>query len=202
MNRVERALRRIAADLEAADRVWCLIGGLAVSARAEPRTTRDVDVMVSVADDADAEGVIFSLQGVGYRVLTVLQQSATGRLATVRLLPPDEHERGVLVDLLFASSSIEPEIAAAAERLRVLPKLTVPVARIGHLMALKLLAHDDRRRPQDWDDARALLREASAIDIEEAREALRLIESRGAHRGKALLVELDNLLSEHAAERK
>jgi hypothetical protein len=99
MTRVERALGRIAADLEAAERTWCLIGGLAVSARAEPRTTRDVDIAVAVADDADAERVIFSLQGSGYRVMTVLEQTSTRRLATVRLLPPGERERGMLVEL-------------------------------------------------------------------------------------------------------
>lgn len=131
MSRVERALRRIAADLEAANQHWCLIGGLAVSVRAEPRTTRDVDLMVSVAGDAEAEEVVFSLQSAGYRMATVLQHTSTGRLATVRLFPPGEGERGALVDLLFASSGIEPEIVAAAENLRILPKLTVPVARTG-----------------------------------------------------------------------
>jgi hypothetical protein len=39
----------------------------------------------------------------------------------------------------------------------------VPVARIGHLMALKVLARDDRRRPQDFDDLRALRREAEVV---------------------------------------
>lgn len=196
MTRLERALHRIAADLDTGGRRWCLIGGLAVSARAEPRTTRDVDIVVSVVDDTDAESVIFSLQGAGYRVRTVLEQTSTRRLATVRLLPPEERERGVLVDLLFASSNIEPEIAAAAERLSILPGLTIPVASVGHLLALKVLAHDDRRRPQDEDDIRALLREATQADIDQARAALGLIEARGAHRSKALRAELERFLAE------
>lgn len=199
MNRVERALRRITEDLDGSQRAWCLIGGLAVSARTEPRTTRDVDVIVSVPDDTGAEATIFSLQEAGYRVMKVLEQTSTGRLATVRLLPPNEREGGPLVDLLFASSSIEPEIAAAADRLRILPKLTIPVATIGHLVALKVLAHDSRKRPQDADDIRALLGEAAMKDVEQAREALRLIEMRGAHRGKALLAELDKFLSNRDA---
>ncbi len=116
-----------------------------------------------------------------------------GRLATARLLPPDEVGRGALVDLLFASSGIEAEIAAASERRRVLPDLTIPVASIGHLIALKVLSYDARRRPQDHDDIRALLREGTAADVEQAREALRLIEARGANRGKALLPELERL---------
>jgi hypothetical protein len=87
MTRVERALRRIAQDLESLERAWCLIGGLAVSARAEPRTTRD-------------------------------------------------------------------------------------------------------------DDIRALLREATAADVEQARDAVRLIDERRASRGKALLAELERALSQ------
>jgi len=46
---IEAALRRIAVDLDARGRHWALVGGLAVSARAEPRTTRDVDVVVERA---------------------------------------------------------------------------------------------------------------------------------------------------------
>ena len=78
-----------------------------------------------------------------------------GRLSTVRLSTPGASSRGVVVDLLFASSGIEPEIIAQAEAIEIVPGLTVPIARIGHLLALKLLARDDRHRPQDWNDIRA-----------------------------------------------
>lgn len=193
MTRVARALRRIAADLTASNQPWCLIGGLAVSARAEPRTTRDVDIVVAVREDKEAESLIYTLQSAGYRLETLIEQTSIARLATARLLPPDEASRGALVDLLFASSGIEPEIVAAAEQRRVLPSLTVPVASIGHLIALKVLAHDARRRPQDHDDIRALLREAAPADLAQAEEALRLIEARGTNRGKALLTELERL---------
>jgi hypothetical protein len=53
MNQVERALREIVAVLETLGHPYALVGGLAVSARAEPRTTRDVDVAIGVADDGD-----------------------------------------------------------------------------------------------------------------------------------------------------
>jgi hypothetical protein len=99
------------------------------------------------------------------------------------------------VDVLFASSGIEPELAAAAEALEILPGLVVPVARIGHLMALKVLARDDRRRPQDLDDLNALLREAEDADLAQARGALKLIESRGYQRERHLLDAFDALLA-------
>ena len=75
------------------------------------------------------------------------------------------------------------------------PALTLPVARLGHLLALKVLARDDRQRPQDWDDIRALLREATPHDLDGARAALRLITDRGYQRDKCLLDALDALVA-------
>jgi predicted nucleotidyltransferase len=195
VNPLEDTLRRIAEDLRKLGRPWALIGGLAVGAWAEPRTTRDVDLAVAVANDKEAESLVFRLQALGYAVLAVLEQEATSRLATVRLRPPSEGEGGVIVDLLFASSGIEPEITRAAMELDIISGLRVPVARIGHLMALKLLARDDRERPQDSDDLRALLKEAQSSDLEDARDALRLIEERGYHRGRQLLEAFDRLVA-------
>jgi predicted nucleotidyltransferase len=195
MNPIEAALRRIARDLDDAGKKWALIGGLAVSARVEPRTTRDVDLVVAVTDDADAEGLVYALRACGYRALLALEQTAVNRLSTVRFSSPGEPPTTV-VDLLFASSGIEPEIVAAAEMLEIIPGLRVPVARLGHLLALKVLARDDRRRPQDWDDIRALLGEAAPEDLEDARAALRLIEGRGFHREKQLAEEFERLLRE------
>lgn len=194
MNPLEAALRRVAADLAEVERRWAVIGGLAVSARAEPRTTRDVDVVIAVADDADAETVVFQLQSRGYRVLLALEQVSVGRLSTVRLSTPGVGPHGVVVDLLFASSGIEAEIVAAAELIEIVPGLSLPIARIGHLLALKILARDDRRRPQDWDDIRALLSEASPDDVDEARDALALIEQRGYQRERQLVEQLEQIL--------
>jgi hypothetical protein len=196
LNPLEAALRRLVADLTSAGRRWAVVGGLAVSARAEPRTTRDVDVVVAVSADAEAEALVHRLQRLGYRVLAVVEHEARHRLATARLSAPGEDAKGIVVDVLFASSGIEPEIAAAAEEIEVVPDLTLPVASLGHLLALKVLARDDRQRPQDWDDIRALLREATPHDLDGARAALRLITDRGYHRDKCLLDELDALVGE------
>lgn len=196
LNPLEAALRRLAADLSMADVHWAVVGGLAVSARAEPRTTRDVDVVVAASADAEAEELVHNLQRSGYRVLAVVEHETRHRLATARLSAPGEDAKGVVVDLLFASSGIEPEIAAAADEIELVPGLTLPVAGLGHLLALKVLARDDRHRPQDWDDIRALLHEATDDDVEGARAALRLIAARGYERGKSLVAELEALVRE------
>ena len=99
-----------------------------------------------------------------------------------------------VIDLLFASSGIEPEVVAGAEAIELLPKLRMHVATTGHLIALKVLARDDRRRPQDLGDLRALLRVATPADVERARTALTLIAKRGYHRGRELQSEIEKLL--------
>jgi hypothetical protein len=190
MNFVHQALRAVARDLASRDERWALVGGFAVSARAEPRFTRDIAVAVS--DDAAAEALTSSLMADGYRFLASVEQDATGRLATVRLASARTGHK-VVVDLLFASSGIEPEIVAAAELLDVMPGVTVPVAQVGHLIAVKVLARDDETRPQDLADLHALLEVATPGDLVLAREAIDLITRRGFHRDRDLVTALGEL---------
>ena len=193
MTALEAALRRICLDLADAQAPFALVGGLAVSARTEPRFTRDADLAVAVQTDAEAERLIRVLQSVGYRVQTLIEQQAAGRLATVRLTRSVEPADPV-IDLLFASSGIEAEVVAEAEVIELLPNLRIPVATTAHLVALKVLARDDVNRPQDAGDLRALLRVASNDDIARARTALASIEERGFQRGRDLQAEFAALL--------
>jgi len=193
VNLLEAALRRVAADLGRHGRDWALVGGFAVSARAEPRFTRDIDMAVAVGGDADSEELVRSLLSDRYTPLGSVEQDETGRLATMRLACPIEGDDGVVVDLLFASSGIEPEIVAAAETVEIVPGLSMPIATTGHLIALKLLARDDQTRPQDRADLRALRSAATAADLAVAREAVGLITERGFNRGRDLSAALDAL---------
>ena len=188
---LQKVLIRLEADLRDLGQQWALVGGLAVSVRSEPRTTRDLDLAVLVPDDRDAERLVNDLRARGYLPETLLEQESTGRLATIRLLAPGEEQGGVLVDLLFASSGIEPEIVSSAERLDVFPDLAVPVARTGHLLALKVLAG----RAKDLADIEALVAEASPEDLDTARFLLKLIEARGYARKKNLSLDLSTILS-------
>lgn len=185
-------LRRIGADLAAIGAEHALVGGLAVSVRTEPRFTRDVDLAVAVADDAAAEAVLGALLQRGYRSLAMVEHEATGRLATARLTGPLGD--GTVVDLLLASSGIEPEVVAQAERIEVLDGLVAPVAATGHLITLKLLARDDRSRPQDLVDLRALLAVAGPADLELVRTSAMLVKARGYDRGRDLIASLSDLI--------
>jgi predicted nucleotidyltransferase len=125
----------------------------------------------------------------GYRVLATLEQEATERLATVRLLPAGEEPTGIVADLLFASSGVEAEIASEAERIEVVPGLALPVATVPALIALKVLSRDDRERPQDIADLRTLLSTASPAELDRARALLATIEARGFARARNLTAE-------------
>ena len=175
---------------------WAVVGGFAVSARAEPRFTRDVDLVVAVRSDADAEQAVHALRVRGHRIIALVEHEAARRLATARLAPPGEDPGGILLDVLFASSGIEPEIAAEADELEILPGLRVPVARTGHLLALKLLSRDARTRPQDQVDLVELRRIATLSDIEDARRAVAAIHARGFQRDRDLVRDLERLVTE------
>jgi DNA-binding TFAR19-related protein (PDSD5 family) len=140
---LEAALRQIHIDLTENHVSFALVGGLAVSARTEPRFTRDADLAVAVASDAEAEALIHRLRARGYGIEAVVEQQAVGRLATVRLTRSDVPQTPV-VDLLFASSGIEPEVVAEAELIDLLPRLRMRVARTGHLIARDLIAEMNR----------------------------------------------------------
>lgn len=185
MNRLESTLVDVVVRLNRIGVDCALVGGLAVSVRTEPRFTRDIDLAVITIDNTSAEALVNQLVSKGFGVLATVEQEAVGRLATVRLLPPDQTEEGVVVDLLFASSGIEAEIVRTAEKIEVFPRVVVPVARASHLIALKILASAEDR-PQDEVDLRSLLLVASDADIVEAGTALRLVTERGFARDRDL----------------
>jgi predicted nucleotidyltransferase len=187
------ALSRIAGELAESETPFALVGGLAVSARTEPRFTRDADIAVMVDSDQQAEELVYSLRAAGYSIDALVEQEAVGRLATVRLSPSAAELTGIVVDLLFASSGIEREVVQNAERLRVLEDIEVPVAVVGHLIALKVLSRDDEKRPQDLVDLRALLKVASDADLKQARTSMDLISVRGYARGRDLHHDFESL---------
>jgi hypothetical protein len=116
----------------------------------------------------------------------------SGRLATVRLRAAPS---ALLVDLLFASSGVEPEVVAEADTLSLAPDVALRVARAGHLIALKLLSRDDVRRPQDRVDLAALVTIADDEELARARRACASIVARGYACGRELLADLDEALA-------
>jgi hypothetical protein len=140
MGPVDTILAQAAADLQAIGARWAVIGGLAVAIRAEPRFTKDVDLAVAVVDDREAEDLVNRMQVRGYALASLVEQDYVNPLATARLVRPVVGTSSAFIGLLFANSGIEEEVVRRADRLEVLPGIFMPVASIGHLIALKALA--------------------------------------------------------------
>jgi hypothetical protein len=191
---VEDALAAAVESLNKRNRRFALVGGLAVSVRAEVRFTRDVDLAVAVADDRDAEALVRDLRTDGFTVAATVEHDVRKRLSTVRLVI-----RGVKVDLLFASSGIEPEIVGNATEVEAFSFGAIPVAIAEDLLAMKVLSMTDRRL-QDRIDAQKILRVRDDLRIERVRQQLTLITQRGFHRDQDLAAKLDALIRERDAE--
>lgn len=189
MNAVERALRDFL-SARPADVAVALVGGLAVSARAEPRFTRDLDFAIAVASDDEAAHYVFRLRQVGYEIVTALEQTTQHRLSTIRLR---RDGRGPLLDLLFAACGIETEIVQAAEPLEIASGVITDVAQVGHLIAMKLVSRDARRRPHDQQDLVDLANVADDREWQRAEAAVELILQRGFSRGRDLRAGLDEI---------
>ncbi len=190
MNWLQPALLKLQVDLRHFRLRWAMIGGLAVSLRGEPRTTKDLDVAIAVTGNRQAESIVRDFTSRGYRLDAVREHLALRRLVSVGLVAAVPETRGIVVDLMFASSGIEEEVVAASDLLEVFPGVALPVATTAHLLALKTLAG----RPKDISDFITLRQHASDRDLLEAREALELISRRDYNREKDLQAEFVRLL--------
>lgn len=196
MSRLENALRLLVDRLTEFEARFAVVGGLAVSARTEPRFTRDADVCIAVDTDAEAEALVQQLRQGGYHVRALVEQEAVARIATVRLVTTQDDAEGLVLDLLFASSGIEPEVVEAADVVELFEGMRVPLATVPCLLAQKILARDDVARPQDRVDIVKLLGVAEDGDLVEVERLLGLIESRGFSRQRDLIEDLRRLREE------
>ncbi|MFS8068356.1 MAG: nucleotidyl transferase AbiEii/AbiGii toxin family protein [Byssovorax sp.] len=190
----EAVLAEIAGHLARLGRPFALVGGLAVSLRAEVRFTRDVDLAIAATDDADVEQLVHTLQGVGYFPVATVEHLERHRLSTVRLASP----AGVVVDLLAASSGIEAEVVARATPIDFGEIGEIPVARVEELLAMKVLSMTERRL-QDRIDAVNLVLLNEDLDLDVVRENLAEITRRGFHRDQDLLAKLAAILEDAAS---
>jgi len=193
----ELALAAICRELARLGRRFALVGGLAVSVRAEVRFTRDVDLVVPVSDDAEAESLIFELRSAGYSAVASVEHEAQHRLSTIRLMSPSR----VKVDLLFASSGIEKEIVDGASPIDLGPAGMIPVASAEELLAMKILSMTDTRL-QDRIDAQRLLQFTPTLDVSRVREHLARITERGYAREQDLEAKTLSCFAMLAAKRE
>ena len=78
---LDAALLRAADDLNAAGARWAMVGVLAVPARSIRRSTREIDFVVAVKDDAASEALIHQLHG--YTPREIVEHEYLDRLSTL-----------------------------------------------------------------------------------------------------------------------
>jgi hypothetical protein len=169
MTDLDSALAESASVLEECSIPFMLIGGLAVAAWGEARSTLDVDFCVW----ADAE----RLESAVDCLCTRLQARTTKPrffVEETRVLPL-QTAAGIRLDVVFGILPLQREAISRAVKKRLAGR-TIPVASVEDLVLMKLVSE----RKKDMDDARALLRRFGktldrsylAPKIEELAEAL------------------------------
>jgi hypothetical protein len=162
-------LERIFAALEASRVRYLVVGGVAVVLHGHPRFTADLDLVIAL-DRPNLRAARAALEGLGYR--------PRAPVSLEQFVDPDVRrgwveDKGMTVFSLwsphfpateidlFASEPLPFEAAYARAARLDLGELTVTVASIRDLIALKRQAG----RPQDLEDVRTL--EAIARELEE-----------------------------------
>lgn len=87
-------------------------------------------------------------------------------------------------------SGIEKESIEQAEVIEIFKDIDIPIAQIGHLLALKV-SSESPDRPRDTQDIKNLISYATPDDILLAKDSCRLISTRGFHRKRDLLKRLE-----------
>ncbi len=186
-------LRRVTNDLHQCGVAWCLVGGLGTSVYVEPRTTKDIDVVVSVPDEQQADNLKGLLLTKGYTNPQLLMHTTPTRRMGWRVFIPPSREANIPLDILVSACGIEQDIVANSSTIEILPGLSLPVASLGHLIAMKVLSQNSFERLQDRVDLLALLRNANENDRKVAERSLKEIANRGFSEGRNLVAELHEI---------
>jgi hypothetical protein len=147
MSDIEVALAEAAEALESCSIPYILIGGLAVAAWGEPRSTLDVDLSVW-ADPEKLPQAVACL----CRTLRSLTAEPLQFVERSRVLPL-ESRGGIRLDIVFGVLPIQREAILRAV-VKPIGGRMIPVATVEDLVLMKLVSE----RQKDLDDARALLR--------------------------------------------
>lgn len=138
MTSLETALDEIGCVLEELGFHYMLIGGLAVAAWGEPRTTLDVNICVWVPEDLGA-----AVEALSKELVPAVPDPVSFARRT-RVLPLIS-KAGVRVDLVFAAFPFEKEMIDRATP-KPVGSRSIPVATVEDLILLKSVSTRTRDR--------------------------------------------------------
>lgn len=94
-------LKKLINDLTELNLKWALIGGLAYSVYADPRTTKDIDIALLVSEREELEEIISKLLTLGYKKKELLMHANPTKLLGIRVSIPTS--RGYSVPVEFSN---------------------------------------------------------------------------------------------------
>lgn len=187
-------LKKIIQDLKTLQANWALVGGLACSIYAEPRTTKDIDLVLALSEKAQLDEIVNKMLKLGYHNKQVLMHLNPAHRLGLRVSLKSNKDYAIPIDLLTATCGIEQEIVENSKSIEILPSIVLPVAMLSHILAMKILSQNNHERIRDRADAISLISNASNEDLQKTRKALSLITERKFNRDKDLLLEFETLL--------
>ena len=147
---------------------WYLFGAQAAILYGVARLTADVDVTVDPGEHSTAE-LVGALGRHGFALRVSPDEDFVRRS---RVLPAVHSATGLPVDVVLAGPGLE-ELFLSRRRIIELEGLSVPVAALEDLIAMKLLAG----RAKDRDDASALIAtQLGVLDLNQLEATLGLLE--------------------------
>ena len=195
MSSLSLAVKNLVKDLKELNIRFAFVGALAMGARGRTRQTIDADLAISTGSNQLAEKLIEQLVLKGYGVNEIYKDGEI--IALARLFSKDDYSSLIELDFLFELCGIEKEVVDSAEELEIWPGLAVPIATMPALLAMKARCQELPERIQDKADlVNQLIPFASESDLEQARELIKLIETRGFNEGRKILSAFNQLVEQ------
>ena len=149
-------LERIALGLEERQIPYMVIGGQAVLIYGEPRLTRDIDITLGVGPERLAD-VLALARASAWRVLVERPDEFVQRTF---VLPLDDPQSGIRIDLIFSFSEYERQALERARRVNI-GEAAVRFAAAEDVIVHKIAAG----RPRDLEDVRSILLKNRELDL-------------------------------------
>lgn len=151
---LSRLLRDAVAALEEAGLSFAVMGGCARNAYAEPRGTKDVDLVVA-ADATRYPRIVQALADRGFYAASTVGGGGEDAVPDLTL---NRDADGRRIDLLFAHTEFERGALERSQRQEPFAGISVPVVSVEDLIIYKVLAD----RPQDRVDIGDVVRATEA----------------------------------------
>ena len=185
------AVAELAKFLEAERIPYAVIGGIAVQYWGEPRTTRDVDIVVLVPQDRVDQFLEHAVESFHPRVADAVSFAKQNRVLLL------EASNGTPADVSLGIPGYEEEVLKRAVRGSIEGSRPFRIISAEDLIIHKILAG----RPRDLEDAeRILVRQYQHLDLDYVRKWLEAFES--VLEGRNLISEFDGVLSKARAEQE